>query len=213
MEKIFCENRSLVFTSAKDPLDWAVQKDYTTMADLVDFARNDFRKFPNYSTIALDCHGKEEEIHEAFLRQFPIVEAGGGLVRCPDGKGGYEYLYIYRNLMWDLPKGKKEKGETDQENALREVEEETGLQELRILGFLKTTYHFIENKQGLALKKSNWFEMEVPRKQETKPQTEEGITQAIWLDPEGIKQRLPLMYASIAYLTGSYFSDPARLSK
>ena len=171
----------------------------------------------------------EEKVYRDFIASFPVVEASGGLVRCPkenieaegkdkipspkEAKSDYLYLYIYRNSMWDLPKGKKEKGETDQENALREVEEETGMKHLKLLDFIKTTYHFIENKQGIALKKSNWFGMEIPRMQAAKPQTEEGITQAVWIDKEGIRQRMPLMYASIAYLTDLYFGGLEGLSK
>lgn len=229
MEKIFHENRALVFTSAKAPLPWAIQKEYKNMDELTEFAKNGFRRLPNYSTVCLDCHGMEEKVYRDFIASFPVVEASGGLVRCPkenleadgkekvpspkEAKSDYLYLYIYRNSMWDLPKGKKEKGETDQENALREVEEETGMKHLKLLDFIKTTYHFIENKQGIALKKSNWFGMEIPRMQATKPQTEEGITQAVWIDKEGIRQRMPLMYASIAYLTDLYFGGLEGLSK
>lgn len=229
MEKIFHENRALVFTSAKAPLPWAIQKEYENMDELTEFAKNGFRRLPNYSTVCLDCHGMEEKVYRDFIASFPVVEASGGLVRCPkenieaegkdkipspkEAKSDYLYLYIYRNSMWDLPKGKKEKGETDQENALREVEEETGMKHLKLLDFIKTTYHFIENKQGIALKKSNWFGMEIPRMQATKPQTEEGITQAVWIDKEGIRQRMPLMHASIAYLTDLYFGGLEGLSK
>lgn len=229
MEKIFYENRALAFSSAKAPLPWAIQKEYRSLDELAEFAKGEFRQLPDYSTVCIDCHGEEEKTYQEFVNRFRIVEAAGGLVRCPvegseaagkdakrfpkDSHGDYLYLYIYRNNMWDLPKGKKEKGETDQENALREVGEETGMKHLKLLGFIKTTYHFIENKQGTALKKSNWFGMEIPQLQQPRPQREEGITQAVWLDNAGIRQRLPLMYASIAYLTNLYFSDPEGLSR
>ena len=150
-----------------------------------------------------------EDTYRKLCSEFKEVDAGGGLVSNRRG----DFLLIRRNGLWDLPKGKKEKGETDQENALREVEEETGMKHLKLLDFIKTTYHFIESKQGIALKKSNWFGMEIPRMQATKPQTEEGITQAVWIDKEGIRQRMPLMYASIAYLTDLYFGGLEGLSK
>ena len=41
-----------------------------------------------------------------------------------------EFLIIKRNGVWDLPKGKLEKGEDFETAALREVEEETGLEEM-----------------------------------------------------------------------------------
>ena len=46
-----------------------------------------------------------------------------------DGPGGVEVLVIHRPRYddWTFPKGKREPGETDQECAVREVREETGL--------------------------------------------------------------------------------------
>ena len=41
--------------------------------------------------------------------------------------------------MWDLPKGKREVGESDKECALREVDEECGLTNLSLNRFLKKT--------------------------------------------------------------------------
>ena len=83
MEKIFHENRALVFTSAKAPLPWAIQKEYENMDELTEFAKNGFRRLPNYSTVCLDCHGMEEKVYRDFIASFPVVEASGGLVRCP----------------------------------------------------------------------------------------------------------------------------------
>lgn len=42
-----------------------------------------------------------------------------------------EILFIKRNGRWDLPKGKAEKRETIEETAIREVEEETMVENLR----------------------------------------------------------------------------------
>lgn len=46
-----------------------------------------------------------------------------------DGPTGVQVLLIHRGRYddWTFPKGKREPGETDEECALREVEEETGL--------------------------------------------------------------------------------------
>jgi 8-oxo-dGTP diphosphatase len=56
-----------------------------------------------------------------------VRAAGGAVVRR--GPDGVEVLLIHRRRYddWTLPKGKVERGETDEACALREVEEETGL--------------------------------------------------------------------------------------
>ena len=56
------------------------------------------------------------------------VRAAGGVV-WRTGEGGVpEVLVVHRPKYedWSFPKGKREEGETDEETALREVEEETG---------------------------------------------------------------------------------------
>jgi 8-oxo-dGTP pyrophosphatase MutT (NUDIX family) len=59
----------------------------------------------------------------------PTVRGAGGIVhrRNPDGEP--EVLLVHRPRYddWSLPKGKADPGERDEETALREVEEETGL--------------------------------------------------------------------------------------
>ena len=46
---------------------------------------------------------------------------------------------IFRRNKWDLPKGKLDKGETIEQCALREVEEETGLRNITLHKHLLTT--------------------------------------------------------------------------
>jgi 8-oxo-dGTP diphosphatase len=58
-----------------------------------------------------------------------LVRAGGGVVRrrTPDGDHRYAVVHRPRYDDWSLPKGKVDPGESDEEAALREVEEETGV--------------------------------------------------------------------------------------
>lgn len=57
------------------------------------------------------------------------VRAAGGVVHRRDGDGGLEVVLVHRPRYddWSLPKGKLLPGERDEDGALREVEEETGL--------------------------------------------------------------------------------------
>jgi 8-oxo-dGTP pyrophosphatase MutT (NUDIX family) len=57
-----------------------------------------------------------------------VVRAAGGIVVCDVGNG-LEVLVVHRPRYedWSFPKGKAEPGESDEDCAVREVEEETGL--------------------------------------------------------------------------------------
>ena len=59
----------------------------------------------------------------------PLVRAAGGII-VRDGRGAaQEVLLVHRPRYddWSFPKGKRDGDETDEETALREVLEETGL--------------------------------------------------------------------------------------
>jgi len=59
----------------------------------------------------------------------PLVRAGGGVLRRRSTNGRTQYALVHRPRYddWSLPKGKVDPGETDEEAALREVQEETGV--------------------------------------------------------------------------------------
>jgi 8-oxo-dGTP pyrophosphatase MutT (NUDIX family) len=61
------------------------------------------------------------------LTETPVRAAGGVVVR--ESADGPEVLLVHRPAYddWSLPKGKAHQGETDEDCARREVEEETGL--------------------------------------------------------------------------------------
>ena len=58
-----------------------------------------------------------------------FVRAAGGVVHRVDADGAMSVILVHRPRYddWSLPKGKAEPGETDEQTAAREVEEETGL--------------------------------------------------------------------------------------
>jgi 8-oxo-dGTP diphosphatase len=71
-----------------------------------------------------------------------VVRAAGGVV-LRDGVAGPELLLVHRPAYddWSLPKGKAKPGESDEESALREVEEETGLRCALDRELPSTRYH------------------------------------------------------------------------
>ncbi len=118
-------------------------------------------------------------LFEEFKACFRNIEAGGGVVFNEQG----EFLMIYRNGIWDLPKGKLEKGEDFQMAALREVEEETGLHEIQLVQPLMSTYHTYKLKKKMVLKKTKWFEMRYRGSEAPLLQAEEGISDYRWVTP------------------------------
>ena len=144
-----------------------------------------------------DClylyHQKEDKLWMHFLRHFPIVEAAGGLVRHQDGC----FLFIYRNDKWDLPKGRIEKNEPIRIAAVREVEEETGVDGLEIVKPLIETFHVFNRNGKYKLKKTFWFEMKTTSTVTLTPQLNEGIEQAIWIFEKEIPHKFENAYENI----------------
>ena len=116
---------------------------------------------------------------EQFKACFRILEAGGGVVRNPQG----EFLVIKRNGIWDLPKGKLEKSEDFETAAVREVQEETGLKAINLGPPIVSTYHTYQLKKEKILKKTRWFEMEYTGSAEPVLESKEGITHSRWVKP------------------------------
>lgn len=112
-----------------------------------------------------------------FIGNFKLTRAAGGAVISKKE----EVLMIFRHGRWDLPKGKKNTGERNRETALREVMEETGLQQLEIDKKLSVTYHFYRRNKRLIIKKTHWYLMNAKRNQEMIPATAEGIEKVKWV--------------------------------
>ena len=83
----------------------------------------------------------------------------------------------YRN--WGFPKGHLEAGEGPEEAAVREVQEETGLGELRVDGAIETIDWFFRFRGKLVHKVCHFYLMH-SRQARTQPQREEGITACRW---------------------------------
>lgn len=108
-----------------------------------------------------------------------ITAAGGVLYRKADT--GIEVLLIFRNGVWDLPKGKREEGESVEECAVREVAEELGIPEPEITSYLCETRHRYKQGGKEFAKTTFWYAMAEKIPSEMSPQTEEGITGLKWV--------------------------------
>ena len=144
---------------------------------------------------------RDEAEWEHFSRDFTLIHAAGGIVS--DGNG--DILMIHRLGCWDFPKGKVEDGEDWETAALREVEEETGLHDITLAEPLPNTYHTSQLRGTPILKITHWYAMNAPQQPLT-PQTEEDITQAVWVPQTEVSDRLQKSYASLISLWSNILS-------
>lgn len=116
----------------------------------------------------------DTETENYLSTRFETVTAAGGIVLNKDGK----ILWIFRRGKWDLPKGKADAGETPEQTAIREVQEECGIKTLRIKDFLGNAYHIYPITKGkkAVFKTTHWFLMETDDSKFI-PQQEEDITE------------------------------------
>ena len=141
-------------------------------------------------------HSNQEKLWRNLLKKFPIVQAAGGLVINSKS----EYLFIFRNNKWDLPKGGIEKKENIKDAALREVNEETGVEDIEIIKPLPMTYHFFKRNGVFKLKKTFWYLMKTEFDGKFKPQLTEGITKVEWKLDEELNEIFKNSYENIKTL-------------
>lgn len=127
------------------------------------------------------------------VKSLPLIRAAGGLVRNEND----EYLFIYRNDKWDLPKGKIEKQESTKQAAVREVEEECGIKVSKLDDRICKTYHCYIYKGYVVIKKTYWFNMRCKGQNNLKPQKEEGITDVRWFRKNDVSPIIENTFPSI----------------
>jgi len=122
---------------------------------------------------------RQVEDPQTFFDRHERITAAGGVVTDDHNR----VLMIFRRGKWDLPKGKAEAGESMEACAMREIGEETGLEQLRLQRFLLTTYHTYEQDGRPIVKDTHWFLFRAPGEQWVHPQTEEDILEIRWVKP------------------------------
>ncbi len=153
---------------------------------------NDMAKgFIKTVVVVGDPASRLEEVKQSMR----CLKAGGGLVVNERN----DLLMIFRNGVWDLPKGKWEQGESMVECARREVEEETGICDIHVGSLIDITRHIYSDEKGYIVKENHWFQMQAPN-QTLVPQTEEGISEACWVPRNSVDKHLLNTYYSIKYI-------------
>jgi 8-oxo-dGTP pyrophosphatase MutT (NUDIX family) len=138
-------------------------------------------------------HKDVEAVLKAFKKKFVLIKAAGGLVHTKDD----EFLLIFRRGKWDLPKGKLDDNEDLQTCAVREINEETGLEHVQIEKPLCITYHTYHENGKHILKESHWFLMKAKKQANLLPQTEEGIDKCEWVAVDQLSSYVENTHASI----------------
>lgn len=129
---------------------------------------------------------------EIFIENLKHIFASGGGVINKDN----ELIFIRKNNIWDLPKGKIEFNEEIESAAIREVKEETGLKNVNILKQLPPSYHVYKENSTWIFKTTYWFLMNC-KKSKLYPQSEEGITDVVWFKKDKIDEIKKQSYPSL----------------
>lgn len=192
MYKIFVGDKPIIITTDSENVPGF--KNYSVGSVSLDKVIRKIKK-KKYFGIRIIGSDVKETLNK-FIKKIPKVVAAGGKVR----NNNNQILFIYRNGKWDLPKGKAEPKETIDKTALREVEEETGIQNLSISNPLEITYHIFKRNGDYQLKITYWFEMFSDFSGPFTPQIEEGITKVEWISQDQIPQIMQNTYANIKNL-------------
>lgn len=183
MYEVFTENGWIVFTKK-----W--KKEFkpknTEVIREKDFRVKDMheirRKTP-FSKHLLILTDEPKELLMKHFNKHEFIQAAGGLVQRKE-----QFLFIFRHGKWDIPKGKRDKGEAIKKCAQREIEEECGIKDLQLDSKICKTYHTYNWENRPVLKETHWFRLTYSGPKKLSPQLEESITKAVWMKRSGWKK-------------------------
>jgi 8-oxo-dGTP pyrophosphatase MutT (NUDIX family) len=163
-------------------------------SSISDFKAVFFSFLHNELSVTIICQTDDEEnnLWKEIKNYFIFRRAAGGIVFKRNA-----ILSIYRLGQWDFPKGHVEKGETDIQTAIREVMEETDIDEVSLCKDLGYTHHIFSLDDNFVLKETHWFEMQTTSNQTLIPQSEESIEKAEWIPLNRLHRITSNMYPSL----------------
>jgi 8-oxo-dGTP pyrophosphatase MutT (NUDIX family) len=183
MYKVFIENKPLIF-----------QINLQVLTDLnIDQLWKDVASFLESGRAEMRISIRDESDFKQFFKKHKYIEAAGGMVQRDDG-----FLFIKRNGVWDIPKGKLDPGETPKIAAVREIEEECGLVAPIIKDYLIDTWHTYVHKGKNVLKRTYWYWLDEGEvKTKLVPEAEEGITDVAYFKLSELEPIMANTYLSI----------------
>jgi ADP-ribose pyrophosphatase YjhB (NUDIX family) len=206
--KIYVDNKPVFLCDKLDDALEKLSKEITTI--FVDEPKEGAIKLlleeivePNFNAAVIK-HNDFIKLQNNFYAHFTLIEAAGGIVQNENK----EILFIERLGKWDLPKGKIEDGEAEDAAAIREIEEETGVENLTLVNKIGLTFHTYHAYEKHFLKTTHWYYLTCANEQNLAPQTEENITAIKWISTENIKEPLVNTYPSIKDILRVFFDKP-----
>lgn len=188
---IYFTDKAVIFTSDED--EARREECHLLSPDVEQLRSKVLNLLETYNTISIFSLDSDAMFRQ-FVAQFAYVEAAGGVVTDSEGR----WLMMSRRDRWDFPKGHVEQGETFEQTAVREIEEETGVRGV-IRRKLCETWHayYFEPNRRWEVKRTYWYHLDVESAPELKPQTEEDITRVVWCSAEEVRKNLRNTFPTI----------------
>lgn len=177
MYKVFIDHKPVVFTTKEElstDKNVVKAKEITSAEELKPFIKKASIAEPVFL-----ISKNPKKAFKSFFESHKKIEAAGGIVKRKE-----KYLVIKRKGLWDIPKGRIDKGESAEHACVREIMEECGIEEQKIVGKLTETYHTMKWNGQPALKHTQWYMLTYNGPKETRPEVKEEITEAKWMTRE-----------------------------
>jgi len=203
MYKVFINNKEIFLTDNVSKISFKTHDIKTFVSSKKDILKSIEQFEFNELAKRLWLIAKDiKQLKKKFFQLFVIVEAAGGLVKNKRN----QYLFILRHNKWDLPKGKREAGETIEQTAIREVQEECGISGLKIKEKLNSINHLYKLDDIVVLKHTHWYLMDYSLEEKPRPQLMEQITEVRWFNENELDIIYKNTYLSIEKFVKHFFN-------